>query len=82
MDQNLQRDIGKHDAQIEALQAQVTQLHSDMREVLASLQEIRSTLDSAKGGWRTLMWVGGAGVAAGGIIFKLLSWLGNLPVAK
>lgn len=34
------------------------------------LGEILSKLSEAKGGWRTLMWLGGAGVSLGG----LLAW--------
>lgn len=82
MDANLQRDIGKHDAQIDALQSQVDRLHQDMKEVLDELKEIRSTLDNAKGGWRTLMMVGGAGAAIGGGLISLLHWFSSLPGGK
>lgn len=82
MEANLQRDIGKHDAQIDALQSQVDRLHEDLKEVLAELQEIRSTLDTAKGGWRTLMMVGGAGAAMGGAVVSIVQWFHSLPGAK
>lgn len=82
MDTNLQRDIGKHDAQIDALQSQVDRLHEDLKEVLDELKEIRSTLDNAKGGWRTFMMIGGAGAALGGAIVSVIQWFSSLPVPK
>lgn len=70
----LHRDVGKHDAQIEALQQQVSQLHSDMRSMIAQLQEINTTLSEAKGGWKTLMMVAGVASAVTAMAGKLLAW--------
>lgn len=78
-DENLHRDIGKHDAQIEALQDHVDQLHADMRLVLSELQSIKTTLAEAKGGWRVLMWVGGAGGVAGAALHQLANWFLHSP---
>lgn len=70
----LHRDVGKHDAQIEALQQQVSQLHSDMRSMITQLQEINTTLSEAKGGWKTLMMVAGVASAVTAMAGKLLAW--------
>jgi len=71
--QELQRDIGKHDAQIEALDKDLREMREDMRRIFEKLDSINQTLSEAKGGWKTLMWVAGLSAAAGGLAFKLVS---------
>lgn len=73
MTQELQRDIGKHDAQIEALDKDLREMREDMRRIFEKLDSINSTLSEAKGGWKTLMWVAGASAALGGVVVKLVS---------
>jgi len=62
------RDIGRHDAQIETLQA-------DMAEMKKDVHEIKLMLAEAKGGWKTLMAVGGFAAVVGSILTKLIDWL-------
>jgi chromosome condensin MukBEF ATPase and DNA-binding subunit MukB len=65
----IQRDIGRHDAQIESLQ-------EDMRSVKTDVHEIKIMLAEAKGGWRTLMAVSSfAGILGAGLM-KIMYWLG------
>lgn len=47
-------------------------LLQDYAEIKSDIRAIRDTLQEAKGGWRVLMLVGGAGAAIGGLIVKLL----------
>jgi prefoldin subunit 5 len=68
----LHRDIGRHDAQIEALQAQVDRLHGDMAKALSELQQINRTLSEARGGWRMLLAVGGLSSALTAGIIQLM----------
>ena len=63
MNTELHETAGRHEAEIEKLQQQ-------MDQVLFELKEIRTTLAEARGGWKTLMWLGGA---VGGVIGLLLS---------
>jgi hypothetical protein len=79
MEGEIQRDLGKHDAQIEALNARVDVLHQDMKTVMAQLSLIQSTLSEARGGWKTLMFVSGLSATVGGIIVKLAAWLQMWP---
>jgi prefoldin subunit 5 len=79
MENEVHRDLGKHDAQIEALNREVKHLHEDMGKVMLQLAEIQATLSEAKGGWRTLMWVAGFSAAIGGFFVKALSWLNVFP---
>lgn len=65
----IQRDIGRHDAQIESLQ-------EDMRSVKTDVHEIKIMLAEAKGGWRTLMAMSSfAGILGAGLM-KIMYWLG------
>lgn len=65
MSDQLQRDVGRHDAEIEALKA-------DMAEVKADVKQVLSTLSEAKGGWKTLMLVAGAAGSVGALIGKFI----------
>lgn len=82
VEHDIHHNIGRHDAQIESLQEQIRLLHMDMQQLNATIIEIQRTLSEAKGGWRTLMWVGGAGAAAGVTMSKVLTWLSNWPTPK
>jgi prefoldin subunit 5 len=73
MDVEVHRDLGRHEAEIESLQRELTAVHAELREVKECLQSIRETLSEAKGGWKTLMWLSGISATAGAIVFKLLS---------
>jgi hypothetical protein len=68
MTSDVQRDLGRMEAQVETLLAQVAQLN-------AKVDAIDKTLSEAKGGWRMLLLVGGAAGAIGGLIGKLLPLL-------
>lgn len=63
MSDQLQRDVGRHDAEIAALK-------DDMAEVKADVKQVLSTLSEAKGGWKTLMLVAGAAGSVGAFIGK------------
>lgn len=65
----IQRDIGRHDAQIEGLQ-------EDMRSVKADVHEIKLMLAEAKGGWKTLMAVSSFAGLLGASLVKLMYWAG------
>ena len=61
MENELHETAGRHEAEIEKLQQQ-------MDQVLFELKEIRTTLAEARGGWRSLLWLGGAVGAFVGLI--------------
>lgn len=82
MDTEVHHNIGRHDAQIEALQRQIAMLHTDMQSLNHSISAIQQVLAEAKGGWRTLMWVAGASGAAGVLATKIVIWLTSLPSPK
>lgn len=62
------REIGEHGARLVALEDDMTELKSDVKLILQELH-------TAKGGWKTLMLVGGMAGAVGAIVGKFLPFL-------
>lgn len=75
MEKEVHRDLGKHDAQIVALQERVESLHADLAKLFEQLQEINCTLSEARGGWRTLMAAAGLASAVTAGAIKLLGYI-------
>lgn len=73
MSEEIFRDLGKHEAEIEGLRRELSLLRHDFHEVKECLQSIKETMDEAKGGWRTLMMISGISAAVGAALFKILS---------
>lgn len=66
--QEIQRDIGRHDAQIEALK-------DDMRMMKDDIVEIKEILSEARGGWKVAAILGGVSATIGALVAKVLSWM-------
>lgn len=71
-DAELQRDIGRMEAQISALTATVA-------NQTVELAAINKTLSEAKGGWKMFLMVGGFSAAVGGLVAKLLPFWQSKP---
>lgn len=69
---SIHHDLGRHDAQIE-------QLKQDMHAMKQDVHEIKMILSEAKGGWKTLMMVGGIAAAVGAGVSKLATMFGWVP---
>lgn len=69
MSEELYQQVGAHNAKI-------GHLEYELREMRRELSEIRQVLSEARGGWRTLMLVGGAAGAVGAGMAKLGMLLG------
>lgn len=61
------------------LEQEVKQLSKQMEAMQTTLQSISTTLNEAKGGWRALMLLGGAGAAAGSLVTWALQHVKVLP---
>ena len=61
------RELATHANDIKHLQEDMDKLVADMATVKDSLAEIQKTLSEAKGGWKVLMWAGGAVSAITGV---------------
>lgn len=69
------RELATHANDIKHLQEDMDKLVKDMEEIKKSLSEINKTLSEAKGGWKALLWAGGAVSALTGIVgFVMGHW--------
>lgn len=68
----MERELGRQGAQIEELQRDVKHLSEEMARMNAKLSEMHDILAQARGGWKTLVLVGGAIAALGGILYRLV----------
>jgi hypothetical protein len=70
-DQNNAISIARLEMEVSFLKAGVADLRSTNAQQTAKLDSIIKTMDEARGGWRTLLLVGGASGSVGGI----LAWI-------
>lgn len=76
---DLHRDIGRLEGRMEAVERELRELKGTQGAIGQDLKAIRSTIDQAKGGWKTILLVAAAGGAVGALVMKL-SWIaGVLP---
>lgn len=54
------RELATHASDIKHLQSDMDKLVQDMEEIKKSLQSIQQTLSQAEGGWKVLLFIGGA----------------------
>ena len=62
------RELATHTSDIKHLQDDMDKLVDAVAEMKASLDEIRKKLDQVEGGWKALMWLGGAISAGTGFV--------------
>ena len=65
---SVERELAVHQTEIKHLQADMDSLVADMESIKTTLNAINSTLAEARGGWKVLMMVGGAGGALGAVV--------------
>ena len=53
------RELATHASNIQHLQEDMDKMIEEMAEIKTTLQNIEKTLSEAKGGWKTLMAIGG-----------------------
>lgn len=62
---------------IAVIQTEVTHLKTAFARSEDKLDKIMSTMDEARGGWRTLLLIGGAaGTVGGGLSWLITHWRG------
>jgi hypothetical protein len=69
------RELATHASDIKHLQDDMDKMLESMKTMQATLTAIDKTLSEAKGGWKMLMLVGGAGGAVGSFLTYLASGL-------
>ena len=68
------RELATHAADIEHLQRDMDKLVASVAEMQKTLAGIDKTLSEAKGGWKVLMSVAGAGGILGATLVQILHW--------
>jgi prefoldin subunit 5 len=68
------RELATHAADIEHLQRDMDKLVASVAEMQKTLSGIDKTLSEAKGGWRVLVGVAGAGGVLGAGFMQALHW--------
>lgn len=66
-------DIAVLQQQVRNINEQMTKMDKTLDTITDKLEEVSITLTEARGGWRTLMWLGGAGTALGGALTWVLT---------
>ena len=69
------RELATHASDIKHLQDDMDKMLESMKAMQVTLTAIDKTLSEAKGGWKMLMLVGGAGGAVGSFLTYLASSL-------
>ena len=62
------RELATHASDIKHLQEDMDRLVTTVTAIKESLDDIRKKLDQVEGGWKALMWLGGAISAGTGVV--------------
>ena len=71
------RELATHASDIKHLQDDMDKVLESIKTMQATLTAIDKTLSEAKGGWKMLLLIGGAGGAVGSFLTYLANWLPN-----
>ena len=71
------RELATHASDIKHLQEDMDKLVKDMEEIKKSLSDINKTLSEAQGGWKALLWAGGAVSAITGVVGFIMGHWGK-----
>ena len=75
---SVERELAVHETEIKHLQADMDRLVADMDDIKNTLNNINTTLAEARGGWKVLMMLGGAGgVLGSSVTYFIQQWLGK-----
>jgi prefoldin subunit 5 len=68
------RELATHASNIQHLQEDMDKMIVEMAEIKVTLQNIEKTLSEAKGGWKTLMAIGGGVSIITGVIGLIIGY--------
>ena len=72
------RELATHANDIQHLQDDMDKMVREMQEIKLAIQGIQKTLSEAKGGWKTLMAIGGAVSVLTGVVGLVVGyWSGK-----
>ncbi len=73
-------DIAVLQQQMRTVNEQMAKMEKSLEALIDKLEEVSITLTEARGGWRTLMWLGGAAAGVGSAftwVMTHVKWSGN-----
>lgn len=73
------QEFGRLQAEVQALRTNEERTAQALEKMAESLDAIKVQLAEARGGWKTLLLVGGAAGTVGAALAKAAMWLGKLP---
>ena len=73
------QQLGELQGRMQSFEDTMARHEADDRVTRDDIKAIRSAIDQAKGGWKTLMLVGGLAGAVGALVAKVIPFLGTLP---
>ena len=68
------RELATHASDIQHLQDDMDKMVKEMQEIKICIQAIQKTLSEAKGGWKTLMAIGGAVSVLTGVLGLIVGY--------
>jgi hypothetical protein len=68
------RELATHANDIKHLQQDMDKMVSDMEEIKKTLLAINAKMDKVEGGWKALMWIGGAVSAVTGFVGFIIGY--------
>jgi prefoldin subunit 5 len=71
------RELATHANDIQHLQEDMDKMVKEMQEIKLAIQSINKTLSEAKGGWKTLMAIGGFVSVLTGVAGFIAGYWGN-----
>lgn len=71
------RDFGRLESEVESLKELVRAQTAAIAALNAQMATLNAMLSEARGGWRTLVWIGGAAASVGGAVGWVLS---HIPI--
>lgn len=70
------RAFGQLEGEVKALHAMLAEQNKTLADLSSQLDLVNKTLAEAKGGWKTLVWLGGVSASAASAITYLLTHIG------
>ena len=67
-------DLDQISQAIGSLQATQRAMQGDLQKMQVAVSDMQITLSEARGGWKTLLLVGGAAGAFGALVGKIVPW--------
>lgn len=68
------QEFGRLQAEVQAQRRDLDRMATSMETMAASLSAMQDQLAQARGGWKTLLLVGGAAATCGAVLAKAAVW--------